>query len=92
MLGKVKEEEMPERCVVCKGGTVVESRLQRLRERRETQERALRGIERHLPSVYGEVCWLMVGGVEGRVGLVREAWWKEVDDLRVELERDRVEW
>jgi hypothetical protein len=82
---------MPERCVVCRGGEMVEGRLKGLRERREMQERALRGLE-SLPRVYGEVCWLMVGGIEGRVGLVREAWWKEVDDLRVELERDRAEW
>ncbi|CAG8959641.1 hypothetical protein HYFRA_00001544 [Hymenoscyphus fraxineus] len=78
----VREEEMPEMCVVCRGDGV----LGALRKRRDEEERQLREMREWLPGVWGGVCegW---GAAE-----VGKGWGKEIDDLRVLLERERVQW
>ncbi|KAG9239339.1 hypothetical protein BJ875DRAFT_350527, partial [Amylocarpus encephaloides] len=89
----VKEIEMPEKCVVCKGGETVEDRLKELVAQREAQETALSAMKSLLPTIFGGGCRTTVTSVDARVGsTTKEAWWKEVDDLRSELEKARVEW
>lgn len=72
---------MPEMCVVCRGDGV----LGGLRRRREEEDRVMREMREWLPSVWG-------GVYEGRMEVEGKGWGKEVDDLRVLLERERVQW
>lgn len=80
---------MPECCVVCRG----EGELGVLRRRRE-EERLVREIaemREWLPGVWGGVASFRGGCLDGGV-VEGKGWGKEVDDLRVLLERERVEW
>lgn len=92
----VKEEEMPERCARCRGEDghpIME--LLRLRLRRlEAEERALRGMDMHLPSLFSGMRKNPGGSVDERIRELRreyavdaEALWKHYEEIK-----DRSQW
>ena len=93
---------MPEKCAQCRiedsGGSEaeapVEEELRESRKMMEAQERALGGMRRHLPGVFGGMCRSTAQSVNARIEELRCDWGREVDVAFGELEEKhgRVEW
>jgi hypothetical protein len=93
----VAEEDMPDKCTRCRIGDGGDVGLKdELRESRETmlaQERALEGMRRHLPGVFGGMCKTTVQSIDERIDELRREWGKEVDCAFGEVEKEgRLEW
>jgi len=87
---------MPERCARCRGleNDGLEGGLREAREMMLAQERALEGMRRHLPGVFGGTCRSTVQSIDGRIEELRREWGREVNAAFEELEEKegRLEW
>ena len=73
-------------------GTVQEDSRERKRKM-EAQERALEGMRRHLPRVFGGMCTTTVQSFDGRIEELRRDWGREIDAAIGKLEKEgRREW
>ena len=93
---------MPEKCARCRIGdssgseaeATAEEELMKSRKTMEAREKALEGMRRHLPGVFGGMCRSTVQSVDARIEELRCDWGKEVDVAFGELEEKhgRLEW
>jgi hypothetical protein len=89
----VKDSDMPERCGGCRVKDVGVGELRERMEMMEAQKRALKGMTRCLPGVFGGMCRSTVESDEGRIEEVRREWGREVDAVFEELDKEgRHEW
>ena len=64
----------------------VEEESRESKRKMEAQERALEGMRRHLPGVFGGMCRNTVQSVDGRIEGLRRDWGREIDAAFRELE------
>lgn len=90
---------MPERCAKCRGREVggngmLDEQLREGRERMLVQERALEGLRRHLPGVFGGLCRSTVESVDLRIEDLKREWGQKIDVVFGELEEKegRLDW
>jgi hypothetical protein len=93
---------MPEKCARCRIGDSSGSEAEALAEEEprgsrkmmDARERALEGMRRHLPGVFGGMCRSTVQSVDARIEELRCDWEREVDVTFGELEEKdgRLEW
>lgn len=92
----IREEEMPGKCGVCRGGGPgweVEEKLRLLRTRQEAEEKALVGMRIQLPGFFGAFCRGSILSVERRIEESKAEWRREMEGLYEELRREHmVEW
>ncbi|TVY14113.1 hypothetical protein LARI1_G009174 [Lachnellula arida] len=86
----VREEDMPDLCLVCRGGGVLEEQVRVIRERQMAVQRTLQGLRTWFPGLVGGV--FRVDTVESRIGASKRKEEKEVAAIYAELEKDREEW
>lgn len=73
---------MPERCVICRGGSGLEKLLKARYERRLAEENALEGIRMYFPpGAFGVLSTRTVPSVDVRIEEVRKAWREDVEAL-----------
>ena len=90
---------MPERCAICRDietgeGSSLHEELREGRERMLAGERALEGLRRHLPSVFGGLCRITVQSVNLRVEELKKEWGEKIDVALGKLEEmeGRLDW
>lgn len=88
----VGEKDMPEQCVVCRGGGELEEQVRMIRERQLAVQRALEGMKMYFPGIMGGMCRSTMRSVDGRVEKSREVESKEIAAIYAELEGDRDLW
>jgi hypothetical protein len=77
---------MPEKCLICRGGGVLEEQLRRMRERQLAGQRALEGMKLRLPVIFGGMCRSTVESVDARVERSKDLCRREMEDLCTELQ------
>jgi len=75
----VGESEMPEKCLACCWGGMMEEELRIMNERRLLEERALAGMKLCLPGIFGGRSRETVESADGRIEEVRRSWRAELD-------------
>jgi hypothetical protein len=89
----VNEKDMPEKCLICRGGGVLEEQLRRMQERQLVEQRALEGMKLRLPVIFGGMCRGTVDSVDARVERSKDLCRREMEDLCAELqEQGRDDW
>lgn len=87
----VSEEDMPEKCGICRGEGLLENQLRLARERQLAEERALVGMSIQLPGIFGTFCRTSIQSVDSRIVESREFWKREIDALYAELQQKHRE-
>jgi len=91
----VKEEDMPENCIICRAGVdgVLGEKLRVMRERQEMEEKVLEGLKVGLPGIFGGLCRSTGDSVDKRVEESREFWRREMEGVCAEvMEKERICW
>lgn len=89
----VSEKDMPEKCGICQGGSILEEQLKVLRERQLAEERALVGMRLQLPGIFGAFCRNSIQTFDSRIEESKEVWKREMNELHAELQqKHREQW
>jgi len=89
----LSEEDMPEKCLICRGGSVLEEQLRRMRERQIAEQRALEGMKLRLPVIFGGMCRGTMQSVDAKVERSKDLCRREMENLCAELqEQGRDDW
>jgi hypothetical protein len=88
----VGEKDMPEKCIICRGGGELEEQVRVIRERQLAVRRALEGLKMHFPGIIGGMYRSTVESVDCRIEQSREEGSKEVAAIYAELVKDRDQW
>ncbi|KAH6684540.1 hypothetical protein B0J14DRAFT_466435 [Halenospora varia] len=87
----VSEADMPDKCLVCRAGGVLEETLGMMKARQLAEERALEGLTQ-LMGVFGGPSRHNATNTEERLADIRQHWRKQTESLYAELERHRDGW
>jgi len=89
----VSEKDMPMKCIICRGGSVLEEQLGIRRERQLAEQRALAGMKIHLPGIFGGLYRSSLQSVDSRIHGSKDDWKREMDKVYAELQRmHRDQW
>ncbi|ESZ94532.1 hypothetical protein SBOR_5075 [Sclerotinia borealis F-4128] len=91
----VKEEDMPKRCLGCRGlEGELKMEVEMLLKRAEAEQRALRAMKLHFPGVWGEMCRETVRTVGKRVEESEDVLKRDIEELcrRYEENGNREQW
>lgn len=85
------EADMPDKCLVCRAGGVLEETLGMMRARQLAEERALEGLTQ-LMGVFGGLSRGNATNIEERLTDIRRHWRKQTERLYAELEKHHDGW
>jgi len=91
----VRDEDMPQRCLGCRGlEGELKTEVEMLLKRAEAEQRALRAMKMHFPGVWGEMCRETVRTVGKRVEESKEVLKRDIEELcrRYEETGNREQW